>query len=288
MGSMATPLALGPGKTEITLFGDGSFKDLISVGSWAFYAPDFALANAGMESGQTVEHCESIAVLAGLEAILSVDRTERPIHIFTDCDAAIKLIQHAADHKSLPTGSVMQRVQHLFERASRLTAQRRVWLTRITSGSTPEHKYCHKLASNRLRSGIAADPALSRALAMRLDEQGLTAIQKQQKDLRRKLVALGKEALVIQARWMDVDELSPAALAATAGGDMELFAKFAQQIRQAAAEEVLDALDCHWTEDDLKIRRLFRLPVSRDLWNFSLEKGLGSTDIPETLEPESE
>jgi hypothetical protein len=51
---------------------------------------------------------------------------------------------------------------------------------------------------------------------------------------------------------------------------------------------VLDALDCHWTEDDLKIRRLFELPVSRDLWNFSLEKALGSTDIPETLEPESE
>jgi hypothetical protein len=97
---------------------------------------------------------------------------------------------------------------------------------------------------------------------MRLDEQRLNAIQKQQKDLRRRLVALGKQALVIQGRWLDVEQQSPAALGATAGGDMELFAEFAQQIRQAAALEVLDALDCHWTEDDLKVRRLFKLPVN--------------------------
>jgi ribonuclease HI len=166
MGFMATPLALEPGKTEVTLFGDGSFQDLISVGSWAFYASDFGLANAGMEPGQTVEHFESIALLAGLEAILSIDRTRRPIHIFTDSDAAIKLIKDAANHKKLPTGSVTQRVQHLFERASLLTARRRVSLTRIASGSTAENKHCHRLASLKFRSGMAADPALSSQLAM--------------------------------------------------------------------------------------------------------------------------
>jgi hypothetical protein len=122
---------------------------------------------------------------------------------------------------------------------------------------------------------------------MRLDEQRLTAIQKQQRDLRRKLVALGKQALVIQARWLEVDQLSPPRWRRRQAATWNCL-QFAQQIRQAIAEEVLDALDCHWTEDDLKIRRLFKLPVSRDLWNFSLEKALGSTDIPETLEPESE
>jgi len=121
---------------------------------------------------------------------------------------------------------------------------------------------------------------------MRKDERRSTAIQKQQRDLRRKLVALGKGALVIQARWQEVDELSPAALAATAGGDMELFAKFARPIRQTAAIEALDSLDVLWREDDLKIRGLFGLPVSRNLWNSSLEKAMGSTDIPETLESE--
>jgi ribonuclease HI len=179
MDFMATPLALEPGKTEVTLFGDGSFQDLISVGSWAFYAPDFDLANAGMEPGQTVEHFESVALLAGLEAILSIDRTRRPIHIFTDCDAAIELIRSAAGHKGLSTGSVMQRVQHLFERASLLTAQRRVLLTRTASGSTPGNKRCHQLASLKLRSGMAADPALSSQLAMHRQKQRLTTIKQE-------------------------------------------------------------------------------------------------------------
>ena len=288
MGSMAVPLALLAGKDQIDVFADGSFQELISVGSWAFYAPDPGLENAGIGTGPGIEHFEITAALAGVEAILRVDRTTRPIHVFTDADVCMLLFEHAAERKKLPNRPAFQKSRHLFDRAVHLLAQRRITVTKIGSGSTPEHKHCHQLASGKRRSGIAADPALRKQLAMRMDEQRLNAIQKQQKDLRRKLVALGKQALVIQARWLEVDQQSPAALAATAGGDMELFAKFAQQIRQAAAEEVLDALDVLWTEDDLKIRRLFKLPVSRDLWNFSLEKALGSTDIPETLEPEEE
>jgi hypothetical protein len=132
------------------------------------------------------------------------------------------LLEHASERKKLPNRPAFQRSRLLFDWALRLASQRRITLTRIGSGSTPEHKYCHQLSSTRLRSGIAADPALSRQLAMRKDEQRLTAIQKQQKDLRRKLVALGKEALVIQARWQEVDQLSPAV---AAGGDTELFAE---------------------------------------------------------------
>lgn len=65
-------------------------------------------------------------------------------------------------------------------------------------------------------------------------------------------------------------------------------AELVQRVRQAAALEVLTALAVLWTEDELTIRRLFKLPVSPNLSNSSLEKALGSTDIPETLEPESE
>jgi hypothetical protein len=64
-------------------------------------------------------------------------------------------------------------------------------------------------------------------------------------------------------------------------------AELVQQVRQAAALEVLTALAVLWTEDELTIRRRFGLPVSRGLWESSLEKPLGSTDIPETLDPES-
>lgn len=278
--------ALISGKEEINVFTDGSFQDLIHLGSWAFFAPELGLENSGLEAGHSVDHFETTAILAGIDAILAVDRTRRPIHVFTDSDIGILLLEHAGQRKRLPNRPAFQRTRQLFDWALSLTSQRRINLTRIGSGSTPEHGYCHLLASTRLRSAIAADPALSRQLAMRKDERQLTALQQKKRDLRRKLVALVKEALVIQARWQEVDELSPAALAAAAGGDMELFAKFEKPIRQAAALEVLDSLDFHWSEDDLKIRRLFGLPVSRNLWNSSLEKAMGSTDIPETLESE--
>ena len=59
MDSMSTPLALFAGKDEIRLFGDGSYQELISFGSWAFYAPEFGLQNAGVERGRTIEHLRS-------------------------------------------------------------------------------------------------------------------------------------------------------------------------------------------------------------------------------------
>jgi len=181
----------------------------------------------------------------------------------------------------------MQRVQHLFERASSLTAQRGVSLTRIGSGSTAENKHCHRLASLKLRSGIAADPALSWQLEMHRQKQRLTTIKKEQTALRRKLAALEKEALTIEAQWRNVN--SPAVAVAGAGGDdTAMPAEFVQRLRQAAALDVLNALGVLWSEDELTIRRLFKLPVSRNLLDSSREKALGSTDIPDTLEPESE
>jgi ribonuclease HI len=284
---MATAFALPPGKPDILLFGDGSFQDLISMGSWAFYAPGFDLENAGMEPGPGIDYFEITAVLAGLEAILSIDHTQRPIRIFTDCDCGMLLFQHAIARKRLPTQPIFQRVRHLFDWALHLLSQRGISLTRIGSGSTPENKHCHQLASLKLRSGIAADPALSSQLAMRRHTQGLTVIRKQQRVLRRKLKELEKEAHAIQAKWQVFSPPSVAAPAAAAGSDMDLPTELVHRIRQAAALDVLNAMDVVWKEDELTIRRLFGLPVSRNLWNSSLERAAGSTDV-ETLEPESE
>jgi len=61
---MATALALLPGKSEIDLFGDGSYQDLISMGSWAFYAPDLGVEKSGLETGPGIENFEITAVLA--------------------------------------------------------------------------------------------------------------------------------------------------------------------------------------------------------------------------------
>jgi len=52
MAFMAPALALQPGRNEIDLFGDGSFQNLISFGSWTFYAPGFGLENSGRSKGK--------------------------------------------------------------------------------------------------------------------------------------------------------------------------------------------------------------------------------------------
>jgi hypothetical protein len=78
MVPMATAVALSAGKTTIDLVGDGSYQHVIHLGSWAFCAPEFGLENSGIETGPGIEHFEITAVLAGIEAILRIDHTQRP------------------------------------------------------------------------------------------------------------------------------------------------------------------------------------------------------------------
>jgi hypothetical protein len=111
-------------------------------------------------------------------------------------------------------------------------------------------------------------------------------IKKQERALTRQLKGLEKETLAIQAKWQQFNPPPAAVAEAASDSDIHLPAELIHRIRQQAALDVLNSLGFRWTEDELAIRRQFGLPVSRNLWNSSLEKAMGSTDIPETLESE--
>jgi hypothetical protein len=287
MAYMNGASALIPGESEIGVIADGSYQELIALGSWAFYIPTFELQNSGLESGSSIEHFELTAVLSGIEAILVIDRTPRPIHIFTDSDCALLQLQLATERKPLPGRPIFDRVRHLYDRCMNVASQRPLLLTRIKSGSSPEHRHCHLLASLELRGAVAADPALTRRLAAKRQQQRLKTLLKQRRDLTRKLAALEKEAASTQARLQELEQPPDAALAATGDRLGPLAADDVRRIRQAAALEVLDALDCLWTDDAVKIRRLFGLPIGRDLWESSLERFVDGP-LPPTFEPEPE
>src|SRR4051794_32723282 len=75
---------LKAGETEVHLYGDGSCYQELEVGAWAFYVPAFGVGQAGFGLGSHVEYFEFQAILAGMESILSVDATARPIHVHSD------------------------------------------------------------------------------------------------------------------------------------------------------------------------------------------------------------
>lgn len=220
---MSSVFALAPAKCEIDLFSDGSFQDMISLGSWAFFVPGLGVEDTGVESGAGIEHFEIVAVLAGVETIVRLDQTCRPIRVFTDSECGTLMLQHAVERKRLPIRPMFHRVEHLYERAVESTALRPISITRLGSSGTKELKYCHKLASRKLRASIAADPTLSLQAAMRRNEQRLITIKKQQEDLAGTFAGLQREAAMIEEHWRKLGK-PPAADTAAGGTNMGLAA----------------------------------------------------------------
>jgi ribonuclease HI len=272
---MSSVFALAAAKSQIDLFSDGSFQDMISLGSWAFFAPGLGVEDTGVESGTGIEHFEIVAVLAGVETIVRLDQTCRPIRVFTDSECGMLMLQHAVERKRLPIRPMFQRVQHLYDRAVASTALRPISITRLGSSGTKELKYCHKLALMKLRASINADPALSLQAAMRRNTQRLATIRKHQKQLAGNFAALQKEAVMIEEQWRKLGK-PPAAAAPTGGADFDLSAESSDQMRQTIALELLDELKTLWQQQELTIRQRFRLPVSRDLYAASVGAMLGS------------
>jgi hypothetical protein len=251
---------------------------MISLGSWAFFAPGLGLEDTGVESGAGIEHFEIVAVLAGVETIVRLDQTCRPIRVFTDSECGMLMLQHAIERKRLPMRPMFQRVQHLYDRAVASTAVRPISITRLGSSGTKELKYCHKLALMKLRASINADPALSLQAAMRRNAQRLVTIKKHQKELAGNFAALQKEAVMIEEQWRKLHK-PPAAAAAPGGADFDLSAESSDQVRHTVALDLLDALKTLWQQQEVAIRQLLGLPVSRDLYQASIGATLCSTDF---------
>jgi ribonuclease HI len=204
-----TQRCLPPAPAEILLFADGSYQQLISLGSWAFCAPGLGVEDAGIEAGPSVEYFEIKAVLAGLTKVTTMDRTRRSIRIFSDSDFAFLFLRHAVARESLPVRRTFNRVSNLYSQALDLAAQRRLVLTKVSSGR-PEHADCHRRAAMRLRHEIANDSVLAWQLTLRKEEYRLEAVVKERTAFQLRLEAIEEQAMLLGVRIQALSHGCPA------------------------------------------------------------------------------
>ncbi len=190
---------LPSGCSEIDVFGDGSCQPLLGLGSWAFCSPGLGIADVGLESGSGIENFEILAALAGLEKVLLIDHTRRPIRLHSDSQFALLFLQYAVERTALPSRRSFDRVRDLHRRASDLTTGRKIVLTRVEP-TRPEHMVCHRNAAGRLRQALAADPVLSSRFALRKEEDRLQSLAEERSALQRKLDKLEEETILANAR----------------------------------------------------------------------------------------
>jgi ribonuclease HI len=202
------PYALAAGFPEIHLFGDGSFQQLLETGTWAFSAPALGLQQVGLEVGPSVEHFEIRAALSGIEKVLEVDRTRRPLRVYGDSEIALQFLQHAAKREILPCRKSFHRVRGLYDLAISLVTQRPVMPVKVNS-ARPEHAVCHRLAAKRMREELATDPALAWRLVFRREEERMKALIKERTALQLRLEALEEEVLLIGTRMRALHQGRP-------------------------------------------------------------------------------
>jgi ribonuclease HI len=144
-------LLLASGQESIQLYADASYADELSAGAWAFSVPAFSLMTAGIEVGGSVNRVELSAVVRGLLLTTALDHSDRRIHVHTDSDFVVRIMQCAADRTQLPGRKSFLAVADLYAQACDLTS-RRVLLTSRRSIGDPHHAACDSAAKKELRT----------------------------------------------------------------------------------------------------------------------------------------
>src|SRR3954465_14623361 len=122
---------LPPGGSEIHIFGDGSYQPLLGLGSWAFCSPGIGIEDVGLAPGPGIENFEILAALTGLEKVLAIDHTRRPIRLHSDSQFTLLFLRYVLERTELPSRRSFDRVRDLYKRAGDLTTVRKVVLTRV-------------------------------------------------------------------------------------------------------------------------------------------------------------
>jgi ribonuclease HI len=144
---------------SIRVFADGSFSSEVGFGAWAFRVRSLSIEGVGSSPGTSVLRFELMAVLEALEAVLGIDSSNLPIHVFSDCDATIALIAR------LQAGLPLRKPERYSDRADLIPqlqlvlSRREVRTTRFGLGRL-KHQACHRAAAARLRRDIDANPQL--------------------------------------------------------------------------------------------------------------------------------
>src|ERR1700719_4634769 len=110
---------LQAGSDEIRIHGDGSFQNKLGVGAWAFRVAEFYLDRGAVEVGSGIEVFEFTALVRGIEAVLALDRTARPIHVHGDSQYVQTVFQCLLRNEPLPERKTFNRVRNLYGIAKR-------------------------------------------------------------------------------------------------------------------------------------------------------------------------
>src|SRR6202035_2884525 len=86
-------LSLGSGPEEIMIYGDGSFSYELSAGAWAAHVPSFGLQIVGSGFGPSAGHFEFCALVEGIQAVVRIDHTTRPLHLRTDSEQVVGVLR---------------------------------------------------------------------------------------------------------------------------------------------------------------------------------------------------
>jgi ribonuclease HI len=185
------------GPDSIPVYADGSFSGEAGFGAWAFRAPSLSLEGVGSSPGRSVLRFEFLAVLEGLEAVLDADRSGLPIHVFSDCDEAIAMIERLSAGLPLKTPEKYADRADLLPRLQSVLNKREVRTTRFGLGRL-EHQACHRAAAAKLREDVDGSPELRHELALKRNRARLAQLSGQRGAALRNLERLDEEISIIQ------------------------------------------------------------------------------------------
>ena len=136
-------LAAGP--AEISVYADASYAEAIGTGAWAFSVPSLQTVMSGVEAASSVNRLELSAAVHGLRYVAEMDHTDRPVVVYTDSDAVIRVLDCVRSGARMPDKPSYALVNDLYLKARQLTASRVLRVARRSTGDS-HHSLCDRLA----------------------------------------------------------------------------------------------------------------------------------------------
>jgi ribonuclease HI len=195
---------LTSGLEFVPLFADASHYSEGAVGCWVYNLPAFSLMRFGIDAACPSNNVvEFAAVVHGLTAAITIDRTGRPIRVHSDSDFVLTALDFVAKRNALPDRKAYQQIVGLYEQACDVTSGR-CFEVRGRCTADRHHKVCDRKAKEELRRYCVSNKAIAHAVV-------LARAQAQRRDLVRQITQV-KQTLTNLETKMIRCELDIAAL----------------------------------------------------------------------------
>jgi ribonuclease HI len=182
-----------PGPEIVSLYADASFADEVGIGCWAYSVPAFSILNSGVEPGCSNNRLELSAAVHGLASVISLDASKRAIHIYTDSDFVVGIMEHISKRERMPDRKSYRRVADLYTKACDIGAARSLAVMRRVRGD-PHHRTCDQRAREGLR-GYCTQGELARTILLKRAEARRAGVLNEIRTLERSLKQLESRLL---------------------------------------------------------------------------------------------